>query len=260
MPTASTAPHPTRLKGRRPSAPRRTSGPGRAVAAAPRGLAPGGTTAALEPLGLRLVRRARALPDAPVLDRLIRGRMWIGVLAVALLGVVFLQVSLLKLNTGIGRAVQSSQTLELQNVELRRQIAQADQGDQLQDIAGAKGMVMPAPGDVGYVRAGAVDAARAAANITKPNDPATVAATQEASPAVSGTAAAADAATPPVVASSAAPATAAPAATSTPDATAAAASTPAAAPTTSSATDASGVATATPDATSAAGTATPVTP
>src|SRR3954447_13666847 len=83
-----------------PGAPRRTAGaPGArrrgAEPAAPpkaRGRAPPGALA-----------RLRRVPDARVLDRLLRGRAWIPLVAVGLLGIVFMQVSLLKLNAGISR-------------------------------------------------------------------------------------------------------------------------------------------------------------
>ena len=47
----------------------------------------------------------RALPDHRLLDTLLRSRAWIWLLGIALGGIVFMQVSLLGMNAGIGRAV-----------------------------------------------------------------------------------------------------------------------------------------------------------
>jgi hypothetical protein len=130
-----------------------------ALAGGPRGAA----------LGSRLARRAVTLHDAPVLDRLIRGRAWIPIVAVGLMGLVFLQVSLLKLNTGIGRAVQSAGTLERQNAGLRGQVSLMDSGQRVQDVAAERGMVLPAAGQVHYLHAGKASAAGAAQAVTAPD-------------------------------------------------------------------------------------------
>jgi cell division protein FtsL len=115
-----------------------------------------------------VARRLRALPDTRLLDRLVRGRAWIALVAVALMGIVFMQVSMLQLNAGIGRAVTSADTLERQNSTLRADISQLDSGEQIQKVAAELGMVMPAAGDVRFLDARQADGARAAANITAP--------------------------------------------------------------------------------------------
>lgn len=154
-----------------PRAPRRVSGPARA----PRGGSFGGSVAVgaqggllTEPLGLRLARRAASLPDARLLDRLLRGRVWIACLAVGLVGIVFLQISLLKLNTGISRAVQTSQTLERQNTELKLDLSRLAGGTRIQDAAQGLGFVMPATGQPKFLDARTATAARAAAGISAP--------------------------------------------------------------------------------------------
>ena len=65
--------------------------------------------------GTGVFERLRGLPDHRVIDRLLRGRVWICFVGVALMGIVAMQVSLLKLNSGIGRAVETTSTLERQN-------------------------------------------------------------------------------------------------------------------------------------------------
>jgi hypothetical protein len=106
--------------------------------------------------------------DARVLDRLVRGRAWIALVAVALIGVVFMQVSLLKLNAGISRAVTSADTLERQNATPARVDLRARVGDARRRVRRATGMVMPAAGDVHYIDARRADGRRAAAAIRPP--------------------------------------------------------------------------------------------
>ena len=145
-----------------PRIPRRISGPAhpapRAVPAPP-------------PLGLRVADRVRALPDAPLLDRLIQGRFWIGLVAVALLGIVFMQVSLLELNAGIGVDVKRAQELERMNAGLRGQVSRLESGGRIQEAAGGLGLVMPAPDGFRYLTAGRPEDARVAARAIKPPDP-----------------------------------------------------------------------------------------
>jgi len=87
------------------------------------------------------------------MDRLVRSRVWIGIIAFGLIGIVATQVSLLKLNSGIGRAVQTVSTLERSNASLRREISRLSAGERIQPLAEAKGFVMPAPKDVRYLTA-----------------------------------------------------------------------------------------------------------
>jgi hypothetical protein len=110
------------------------------------------------------------VPDARVLDRLIRGRVWIGLIAAALVVLVFMQVSLLKLNTGISADLMTSQNLERQNAELRASVSSLDSGQRIQDLAAARGMVMPDDGQLRFLTAGPPgDGERAARAITEPD-------------------------------------------------------------------------------------------
>jgi hypothetical protein len=117
-----------------------------------------------------LGRMALRVPDARVLDRLIRGRLWIGLIAGALVMLVFMQVSLLKLNTGISADLLTSQNLERQNADLRASVSSLDSGQRIQDIAAARGMVMPDDGQLRFLRAGPPgDGGRAAQTMTAPD-------------------------------------------------------------------------------------------
>jgi hypothetical protein len=117
-----------------------------------------------------LGRFAMRVPDARVLDRLIRGRLWIGLIAGALVALVFMQVSLLKLNTGISANLLTSQNLERENAELRASVSSLDSGQRIQDLAAARGMVMPDDGQLRFLTAGPPgDGERAARAITEPD-------------------------------------------------------------------------------------------
>lgn len=165
-----------------PRAPRRVSGPARRKRD-PRAVArPAAATAAAGAAGIalprpalrrpqprRAVRAVRRLPDAPLLDRLISGRLWIGMVAFGLIGIVFMQVSLLKLNAGIGRAVEHAQTLERQNASLRASLSGLSSDDRVAEVASGLGMVTPDADSYHYVDVShGIDAQRAARSIAPP--------------------------------------------------------------------------------------------
>jgi len=141
----------------RQPAPRRVSGPNGGLRAVRNTqLKPafaGGYAAPAPAFGARALRRAVDLQDSRLLDRLIRGRAWIGIVATMLIGLVFLQVSLLGLNSGIGRDVATAQALQMKNAELRSEISLVDSYQRVLEDAGNLGMVMPGPADVTYLRA-----------------------------------------------------------------------------------------------------------
>ena len=169
-PATIAARHPTRTVPRGPAAPRqprRFSGP-RRPKRDPRAGATAATAAARPPFAMRLGARAMQVGDARVLDRLVRGRAWIAIMAIGLIGIVFMQVSLLKLNAGISRAVTAADTFDRQNSSLREDISKLDSGERIQGVAAKLGMLTPAAGDVHYLDGRGADAARAAAAIQPP--------------------------------------------------------------------------------------------
>jgi cell division protein FtsL len=168
-PATIAARHPTRTTRRTPTQrpPRRISGPSRPKRD-PRASATGATAVARPSLAMRVGLRAMRVGDARVLDRLVRGRAWIALVAVALMGIVFMQVSLLKLNAGISRAVTAADTFDRQNSSLREEISKLDSGERIQAVAAKLGMVTPAAGDVHYLDGRGADGARAAASIKPP--------------------------------------------------------------------------------------------
>jgi hypothetical protein len=141
------------------SVPRPGPRPPRLPARPPLRVVAGGAAIASRVAGVALdVSASRAM------DRLVRSRAWIFIVAFGLIGIVAMQVSMLKLNAGIGRAVETVDTLQRTNVALRSELSRLGDGARIQSLAAARGFVMPAPADVTYLRAGdpRADGARAA--------------------------------------------------------------------------------------------------
>jgi len=115
--------------------------------------------------------RIRALPETRLVDGLLRGRVWIWLIGLLLGGIVAMQVSLLKLNTGISNAVTTASTLERQNADLETEIAKLSSIERVRDAATADDMVTPAPGAVDFLHArGDRDAALASRRMAPPSD------------------------------------------------------------------------------------------
>jgi cell division protein FtsL len=132
----------------------------------PQRLAYGGVAIASRMAGVAVDVSASRL-----MDRLARSRVWIGLIAFVLIGLVAMQVSLLKLNAGIGRAVETVSTLERSNAALRSEVSRLSAGERIASLAASKDLVMPAPADVTYLRGrdSSGDAARAARRMRAPD-------------------------------------------------------------------------------------------
>jgi hypothetical protein len=143
----------------RPVAPRRVSGP---LRPAPAGAPPlrRGSTGVFE--------RLRALPETRVVDGLLRGRVWIWLIGVLLGGIVAMQVSLLKLNSGISRAVTTAGTLERQNADIEADISSLSGGQRVRDAALTDNMLTPPAGAVEFLSARPGRDARLAARRMQP--------------------------------------------------------------------------------------------
>jgi hypothetical protein len=126
---------------------------------------------------VRLARTGGRIVDARFLDRLLRGRVWIALLALGLMGIVFIQVSMLRLNAGISRAITSAETLHRQNATLRGDLSKLDASERIADAAKSFGMIQPAAGSVNYLDARKANGAAAARGIHKPKAPKTATAT-----------------------------------------------------------------------------------
>jgi hypothetical protein len=208
-------------------------------------------------LGARALAWLRTLPDHRLLDRLIGGRIWIVLLGGLLVGIVTMQLTLLRWNAGIGRAVQQTSQLEQRNAALRLSISELSDTNRIIGLATQMGYVMPPQGSPRFLTASAGDAARALTTMRVP-DPnlaataaAELAASTQAAATTSDPAMTTTAADPGVTTADPAAATTAPAAT-TP---AAATTTPGTttAPATTAPTTGTGTAAPTAAATGAAG-------
>ena len=115
-----------------------------------------------------------ALPrGAVVLDALLRGRAWIALVFVLLAGIVFFNVDLLRMNRQIAVTAERAATVERENARLRTDLARLGSSERIQRVAAERGLVLPAPGEVRYLRSNpTVDARRAAKRIGADDVPA----------------------------------------------------------------------------------------
>src|SRR4051794_12401745 len=163
----ATAPHRAGRPAAVPRHHRRVSGPLRPL---PAGGAGAGTIRTRDRQRTSAFGRLSKLPEHRIVDVALRSRAWIVVVALLLGGIVAMQVSLLKLNAGISRAVQASATLERQNADMQDSIARLSSSERVRDAAANAGMVAPPAGDVGFLRArGERDDQLAARRMTPPS-------------------------------------------------------------------------------------------
>jgi hypothetical protein len=119
------------------------------------------------------VAGARALSSHRLLDRLIRGRMWICIIAFALIGIVTLQLGLLKLNSGIGRALEREAGLQRANAALSIEDSELASGTRVESEAERLGLRVSGVSSLHFLSSHPRgDAARAAAVLRKPLTPA----------------------------------------------------------------------------------------
>jgi cell division protein FtsL len=104
-----------------------------------------------------------------VLDRLLRGPVYIAIVGVLLAGIVFFNVDLLELNHGIARTSTRTTQLERENAALTRDLATLASSERIQSIAIQRGFVLPPPGEVRYLRTDSGDAGRALRVMTSPD-------------------------------------------------------------------------------------------
>lgn len=96
----------------------------------------------------------RHLPDSGAIVRLTRGRAWIPVLGLLLIGIVALNVVTLSLTASAGRIDRDIQTLGQENSVLRAHEARLRANDRVQSAASSIGLATPAPSEVSYRDAG----------------------------------------------------------------------------------------------------------
>jgi hypothetical protein len=89
-----------------------------------------------------------------------------------LVGIVAMQIEVLKLGASTGRSIDRASALQSRNELLRASVASLADDQRIERLAAGLGMVMPAPAEVGFLTRRAGDAARAARSIHAP-DPTT---------------------------------------------------------------------------------------
>jgi len=123
----------------------------------------------------RLGRRARGVVVLPrgarILDALLTGRVWIALVGVLLAGIVFFNVDLLRMDRDITRMADRSDQLKRENARIREEVAHLASSERIQEAAAELGLVLPAPGDVRYLKSNPkVDARMASKRIIAPID------------------------------------------------------------------------------------------
>lgn len=120
-------------------------------------------------LNAPFTRAARARTGS-LLDALLSGRGWIALVFVLLAGIVFFNVDLLQMNRDIARDAERISTLKRENARLLLEEARLASSERIQESAAQLGLVLPAPGEVRYLKARPTrDAGQAVKRITEPN-------------------------------------------------------------------------------------------
>ena len=120
-------------------------------------------------LNAPFTRAARARTGS-LLDALLSGRGWIALVFVLLAGIVFFNVDLLQMNRDIARDADKISALKRENARLLLEEARLASSERIQESAAQLGLVLPAPGEVRYLKARpTLDAGRAVKRITAPN-------------------------------------------------------------------------------------------
>ena len=114
--------------------------------------------------------RAARRRTGGVLDALLAGRGWIALVFVLLAGIVFFNVDLLQMNRDIAGNDQKISALKREIARNRLDVARLASSERIQESAAQMGLVLPAPGDVRYLKAHpGRDGRQAAKRITAPN-------------------------------------------------------------------------------------------
>jgi cell division protein FtsL len=133
-----------------PRGPRRVSGPARRKAP-DRGVRAPARSGGGVVLGL--IDALERVANHRLLDRLLRGSAWIGLVAFALIGIVTMQLGLLKLSGGIGRAIEREALLQRENAALSIENSELAAGERVQSLATRLGMELVPAGALRFLTA-----------------------------------------------------------------------------------------------------------
>jgi len=113
----------------------------------------------------RTAGAVRQLPDSSLVVRMTRGRAWIAVLGVLLVGIVALNVATLSFAASAGKIDAQITTLEKENSMLASREAERYSTARIRDEAGAIGLAMPNTAEPRLIQTRPDDVARAAARL-----------------------------------------------------------------------------------------------
>jgi hypothetical protein len=151
---------------RKASTARKASATRKAPARAPRRLSPTSRAAAvggqLIPLAGRTAVAVGQLPDSGLMVRMTRGRAWIAVLGVLLVGIVTLNVITLSFAASSGKIDEQITALDQENSILRARDAQRSGIGAVRSGAAPLGLAMPSSEEIHFTDAGADDVGTAA--------------------------------------------------------------------------------------------------
>lgn len=120
---------------------------------------PGGQ---LIPIAVGTATAVRQLPDSSLMVRMTRGRLWIGVLGVLLVGIVAVNVMTLSLSAALGHIDRNIEALSQESSLLRSRDAQRSSVSRVRQDASALGLTLATTDQIGYVQADPGDVAVAA--------------------------------------------------------------------------------------------------
>lgn len=126
------------------------------------------TTTAQPKLAVAAVRTAEAvrqLPDSSLVVRMTRGRAWIGVLGILLVGIVALNVATLSFAASAGQIDEQITTLEKENSMLEAREAQHFSTARIRSEGASLGLAMPNTEEPRVIELGPDDVATAASRL-----------------------------------------------------------------------------------------------
>jgi hypothetical protein len=100
--------------------------------------------------------------DSGMVVRLTRSRLWIGLVAGLLVGIVGLNVYALSLSASGSKVAHRAGTLARENSALRAQLTEKLSNERIQGVASQLGLAAPAPDSIRYLRSTEADAKTAA--------------------------------------------------------------------------------------------------
>jgi hypothetical protein len=127
--------------------------------------APASTRPKLAVVAGRTAVAVRELPDSGLVVRMTRGRAWIGVLGVLLVGIVALNVATLSFAASAGQIDEQITALEKENSMLEGREAERYSTARIRSQAAAAGLAMPTSEDPKVVEFQPADVATAAARL-----------------------------------------------------------------------------------------------